>query len=229
MLRPPTQFVVNRLMPGELGLELTTLIAVGRSGRVLLHRVRRALRPQLHAHSARQRLARPGRPVAQRHARGRGEGGHQPRRAADRDRAGGGHEHPAHRAPALPRGARAGDRARAHLHRSARDQGGDRPAAAHRLARGDGGRRVSERSRRIRDGVGGRRGGAHTPLAAGDERRARVRRACDCRGGRRDARLPARALVVGRRAAAGGSGPPCSRCSGRSPWSSSTFATMETR
>ena len=32
VLRPPTQFVVNRLMPGELGLELTTLLAVGGVG-----------------------------------------------------------------------------------------------------------------------------------------------------------------------------------------------------
>ena len=32
MLRPPTQFVVNRLMPGDLGLELTTFIAVAGVG-----------------------------------------------------------------------------------------------------------------------------------------------------------------------------------------------------
>jgi len=32
VLRPPTQFVANRLMPGELGLELTTLLAVGGVG-----------------------------------------------------------------------------------------------------------------------------------------------------------------------------------------------------
>ncbi|HEX6651422.1 MAG TPA: VTT domain-containing protein [Thermoleophilaceae bacterium] len=31
-LRPPAQFVGNRLMPGELGLELTTLVAVGGVG-----------------------------------------------------------------------------------------------------------------------------------------------------------------------------------------------------
>jgi membrane protein DedA with SNARE-associated domain/membrane-associated phospholipid phosphatase len=32
VLRPPAQFVGNRLMPGELGLELTTLVAVGGVG-----------------------------------------------------------------------------------------------------------------------------------------------------------------------------------------------------
>jgi undecaprenyl-diphosphatase len=32
VLRPPAQFVANRLMPGELGLELTTLVAVGGVG-----------------------------------------------------------------------------------------------------------------------------------------------------------------------------------------------------
>ena len=32
VLRPPTQFVVNRLMPGDLGLELTTFIAVAGVG-----------------------------------------------------------------------------------------------------------------------------------------------------------------------------------------------------
>jgi membrane protein DedA with SNARE-associated domain/membrane-associated phospholipid phosphatase len=32
VLRPPAQFVANRLMPGELGLELTTLLAVGGVG-----------------------------------------------------------------------------------------------------------------------------------------------------------------------------------------------------
>ena len=84
----------------------------------------------LGAHSARQRPARPRRPPVQRDARGRREGGHEPGRPPDGDRARRGHERPARGAPALCRGARAGARDGAHLHRRERHEGRDRQAAA---------------------------------------------------------------------------------------------------
>ena len=134
----------------------------------------------------------------------------------------------ARRARPLRRGARAGGRARARLHRPCTSRRRGRPAAARRLAR------RHDRRRRIPSG----HAAYSTAWVAAavvltrrlrlvDERRARLRRAGDRRGGRR-CRASTCARTGGRTwPAAGGSAPAIfAAARRRSRWSSTTSATM---
>ena len=155
--------------------------------------------------AARHDAARPGRPHPQRHARGRRQGRDGAGRVPDRRGTRGGHRVLLVSASATPRRL-CSCSARAHL------PGGERHQGRARAASGPAARssappatRYPERSRGVRDCVDRGRRGAHAPAAAGRERRARLHRAGDRRGGRDLARLPARTLVVrrGRRLGAG--------------------------
>ena len=104
---PYLRFAFDRISPGGLGLELTTLLAIAGVGIFVfvayLDRDRWRSRPD----AARHGTARPGRSHPQRHAGGRGQAGHRPRSVPDRRGARGGRGGVPGGAQALCGGARA--------------------------------------------------------------------------------------------------------------------------
>ena len=129
---PYVRFAFERISPGGLGLEFTTLLAIAGVGIFVFVTYLTQLAGDPGPTAIRLGTARPGRPHPKRHARGRRQDGHRARRVPDRRDARGRHGRVARSAQALRRGARAGARTRAHLHRGECHQGRARAGTTRR-------------------------------------------------------------------------------------------------
>ena len=198
---PQVRFVWRRLTPGELGLELTTALAIAGVGFYVFVALRRGARPATPAHAVRPRAARPGRRPARRRRRRRGEGRDRARLAPGRS--------PSCSSRRRRAGARAGGRSSSRCSSAGSSSstsavhlakaGIDRPRPA-RPARRDDARQLPERARRLLDRVGRRGVIAATRVGAARRARALVLGAVALAAADRAlARLPARALLVRRR------------------------------
>ena len=228
LLGPYARFTGQRLMPGELGLELTTLLAIGGIGIFFFVLYWTELDPSLAPTPFDNDILDLARQAEDGRARRHREGGNPPRRVPDRGRPRDRDHGAARRAAALRGGDGAGGGTRARLHRRARVEGGARPAAAFGSARLRERRRLSERPRGLRDRMGRRRGRADPATPPGDQRDPHLHRDRDRRGRRALAGLPARRTGGPTSRAGGASVPGRSHSSAQSSWSSSTSATMGT-
>ena len=154
--RPQVRFIWNRMTPGELGLELTTTLAIAGVGLYVfaLYAVILSGDPGLtpfdRSSSTSRDVRSHGRsPTSPRRQR--------PGRAADRLRRGRGDEHRARRARGGSPRWSSGGRLRLIYAVVHVDQGRHRPAAAHRPAGRHRRLLVPERARRLLDRLGGRR------------------------------------------------------------------------
>ena len=134
-LARPARFVWDRLTPGQLGLELTTLLAVAAVGSFVFFGYIIALDPITEQTAGDLRAARWSADAADGLADRPREGAHAPRRAAGGGRRAAGHGDRAVVETPAAGGPRAARRARAHLRRRPPHEGGARPPAPARPAR----------------------------------------------------------------------------------------------
>ena len=152
--QPPARFVWNRFTPGELGLEVTTLLALAAVGSFTFFLLGSEL-DERDAAGRRPRRVRHRRPALRRVGRGRGVRDLGARLAPGGRGAGVGDDGVGGAAAALLRCRGAPRRAAAHVARGPAGEGGIRPPAPAGPARGDRRARVSLRPRRLRRRLGG--------------------------------------------------------------------------
>ena len=196
---PQARFVWDRVTPGELGLELTTALAIGAVGFYVFALYAMVLSGDLNATPLDRELLDLGdsarNQVAVDVTKVIAGFGAFPTCAAVLLVALRG----AGRAPPAGRAARPPGRVRADLRSGAPGQGGHRPTAPGRASDRRRGLVVSERARRVLHDLDRGCGRAHARPRVGGAGRPGDRRPCARGGDRNVAHLPARALLVGRR------------------------------